>query len=117
MEFDFAFGGVGFEIRSHCAYLESHFTTSFASSFRGILCPNYRRQKRLSEWPWKKGEILLRQRELLASSFALRLCGKKATALTNIPSAPMLPFIASITPAPVPMPNSHGCRSDKSAAI
>jgi hypothetical protein len=88
MEFDLAFGGFGFEIRGHGAYLESHFSTSCPSSFRGILRPNYRGRKRLSEWPWKKGEIFLRQRELLASSYALRLCGKKATMAAKCPECP-----------------------------
>jgi hypothetical protein len=117
MEFDFALGGFGFEIRGHRAYLESHFSTSCPSSFRGILRPNYRGRKRLSEWPWKKGEIFLRQRELLASSFAPRLCGKKATTAPNVPSAPILPLIAPITPAPVRIPNFHRRHGDKSATI
>ena len=99
VEFDLAFGGFGLEIRGHSAYLESHVSTSCRSSYRGILRPKYRGRKRLSEWPWKKGDILLRQRELLASSLAPRLCGKKATTAANVPCAPILPLIALITPA------------------
>jgi hypothetical protein len=34
MEFDFAFGGFGLEIRGHSANWESHVTTSCHSSYR-----------------------------------------------------------------------------------
>jgi hypothetical protein len=70
MEFDFAFGGFGLEIGGHRAYLKSHFVSSCASSCRVILGAKYKGRKRLSEWRPRKGEILLSNREPLASSFA-----------------------------------------------
>jgi hypothetical protein len=43
-------------------------------------------------------------RELLAFSLASRLCGKKTTAARKFLAAPILPFMARITPTPVAIP-------------
>jgi hypothetical protein len=60
VEFDFSFGGLGFEIGGDCANLECHSVTSSYSSCREIRLWDYRSLKRLSEPVSAKGEILLR---------------------------------------------------------
>jgi hypothetical protein len=66
----------------------------------------------------RKGEILLRHRELLASSFDPRLCGKKTTTATIVLIAPILPLMAANrrTPAAI-RANLDTRHSDKSATI
>jgi hypothetical protein len=61
VEFDFSFGGLGFEIGGDCANLECHDTTSSYSSYRRIRLREYRSLKRLSEPVRAKSEILLRK--------------------------------------------------------
>src|SRR5207247_5920621 len=79
VEFDLALGGLGFEIRGECANLECHGSTSCHSSYRGISDREYRWSRGGSEPPGKKGDILLRKAELLASSFDPRPCDEKTT--------------------------------------
>jgi hypothetical protein len=54
----------------------------------------------LSEWAPKKGEIFLRQPELLASSSDPRPCGKTTAAVADLPSAPISPFMPATTRGP-----------------
>src|SRR5215212_4451256 len=77
VEFDCSFGGLGFEIGGGRANLECHDLTSSYSSCRKIRLRDYRSLKQLSEPVRAKGEILLRNPELLASSFLQRLCDEK----------------------------------------
>jgi hypothetical protein len=48
----------------------------------------------------KKGEILLRELELVASSCGLRPCDEKTTAAVIAPIAPISPFMAAMNPVP-----------------
>jgi hypothetical protein len=60
----------------------------------------------------EKGEIFLHPRELVASSFYPRPCDKKTTAAVKFQAAPILPFMALITPGPVAIPNRDRRHSD-----
>jgi hypothetical protein len=70
------------------------FTGEFGST-------EYRLGTALSEPVHPEDEILLRDLELLASSFDPCACGEKTTTGLNPVSAPISPFMAAITPSPV----------------
>jgi hypothetical protein len=54
----------------------------------------------------EKGENFLRRRELLASSFDPRPCGKKTTVAAKGGAAPILPLMDLMTAGPVAMPRT-----------
>jgi hypothetical protein len=86
------------------------FTGEFGST-------EYRLGTALSEQVHPEDEILLRDLELLASSFDPCACGEKTTTGLNPVSAPISPFMAAITPGRVATPNRDERQSDKSATI
>jgi hypothetical protein len=67
--------------------------------FAGEFDPaEYRLRVALSEPVHPEDEILLRDLELLASSFDPCACGEKTTTELKAAAAPISPFMAAITP-------------------
>jgi hypothetical protein len=78
----------------------------------------YRKRGRRTERPAAKGEILLKELELLAFLFIHACAAKKTTAAAKVLTALILPLMIPNTPGPAAISlNRNGSHSDKSATI